>query len=54
LHLRLDRRAVLWEARGQADAILGGRLAGTFDNDPDLSPVARKVKRYQSYSIKSQ
>jgi hypothetical protein len=42
------------EARDQADAIFGGLLAGKFDNDPDLSPVARKVKGYQSYSIKSQ
>jgi hypothetical protein len=45
---------ILREARAQADAILSGLLSGKFDNDPDLSPVARKVKGYQSYSIKSQ
>jgi hypothetical protein len=44
----------LREARDQADAILGGLLAGKLDNDPDLSPVARKLKGYQSYAIKSQ
>ena len=45
---------VLREARDQADAILGGLLAGKFDNDPDLAPVARKVKGYQSSAIKTQ
>jgi hypothetical protein len=41
-------------AREQADATLGGLLAGKFDNDADLSPVARKLKGYQSASVKSQ
>jgi hypothetical protein len=45
---------VLREARAQADAILGGLLAGTFDDDPDLGPVARKLKGYRFHSIKSQ
>ncbi len=45
---------VLREAREQADATLGGLLAGKYDNDPNLAPVARKVKGYQSCSIKSQ
>jgi hypothetical protein len=44
----------LREARDQADAILGDLLAGKLDNDSGLSPVARKVKGYQSCSIKSQ
>ncbi len=45
---------VLREAREQADEILGSLLAGKFDNDPDLWPVARKVKGYRSCTIKSQ
>jgi hypothetical protein len=45
---------VLREAREQADAILSGLLAGKFDNDPELSLVARKVKGFQSSSIKFQ
>jgi hypothetical protein len=44
----------LREARDQAEAILGDLLVGKFDNDPDLWPVARKVKGYQSCAIKSQ
>ena len=45
---------VLREAREQADAILDGLLAGKFEQDQDLWPVARKLKGYQSWSIKSQ
>jgi hypothetical protein len=45
---------VLREGREQADAILDGLLAGKLDQDQDLSPVARKVKGYQSWSITSQ
>jgi hypothetical protein len=45
---------VLRQAREQADSILGGLLAGKFDQDPDLWPVARKVKGFQSWAIKSQ
>jgi hypothetical protein len=46
----------LREAREQADATLGGLLAGKFDKDTDsgLSAVAQKVKGYQSYAVKSQ
>jgi hypothetical protein len=44
----------LREAREQADAILAGLLGGKLDNDPDLSPVARKLKGYQSCAIKAQ
>jgi hypothetical protein len=44
----------LREARDQADAMLAGLLAGRFSDDPNLSPVARRVKGYQSYSIQSQ
>jgi hypothetical protein len=46
--------SALREARDQADAVLGGLLAGKFDDDPDLWPVARKLKGYQSCAIKSQ
>ena len=45
---------VLRESREKADAILDGLLAGKFDQDADLSPVARKRKGYQSWSITSQ
>ena len=45
---------VLRQAREQADSILDGLLAGKFDQDPDLAPVARKLKRFQSWAIKSQ
>jgi hypothetical protein len=45
---------VLREGREQADAILNGLLAGRFDQDQDLSPVARKLNGYQFWSIKSQ
>ena len=44
----------LRQAREQADATLGGLLAGRLDADPNLSPVAQKLKGYQSYAIKSQ
>jgi hypothetical protein len=46
--------AALREARKQADAILTDLLAGKLDNDPALSPVARKLKGYDVYSIESQ
>jgi hypothetical protein len=42
---------ILREARERADAILGDLLAGRFDDDPDLWPVARKVKGYRSCAI---
>jgi hypothetical protein len=45
---------VLREAREQADAILDGLLAGKFDQDQELWPVARKLKGFQSASIKSE
>jgi hypothetical protein len=45
---------VLRRAREQADATLGGLLAGTLDADPDLAPAAKKLKGYQSYAVKSQ
>ena len=45
---------VLRQAREQADAIFDGLLAGKFDGDPDLWPVAKKLKGYQTYSVKSQ
>jgi hypothetical protein len=45
---------VLRQARQQADATFEGLLAGKFDGDPNLGPVAKKVKGYQSYSVKSQ
>jgi hypothetical protein len=40
--------------RGQADTILEGLLAGKFDQDPDLWPVARKLKGYSAFAVKSQ
>jgi hypothetical protein len=45
---------VLRQARAQADSILDGLLAGQFDQDPDLGPVAKKLKGFQSWAIKSQ
>jgi hypothetical protein len=45
---------VLRQAREEADSILDGLLAGKFDQDQDLWPVARKVKGFQSWAIKSQ
>jgi hypothetical protein len=45
---------VLREARAQVETILSGLLAGQFDKDPDLWPVASKLKNFQAYSIKSQ
>lgn len=45
---------VLRDARAQADSTLDGLLAGQFDADADLGPVARKVKGYQSYSVTGQ
>jgi hypothetical protein len=45
---------VLRESREQANAILDGLLAGKFDQDPDLSPVARKLKGFGSSLITSQ
>ena len=44
----------LREAREQADEVLGRLLAGEFDKDPDLWPVARKLKGFRSCKIKSQ
>ncbi len=34
---------MLREAREQLDVILAGLLAGKFDEDQDMAPVARKV-----------
>ena len=45
---------VLREAREQFDGIMGELLAGKFDADPDLWPVARKLKGFQAWSIQSQ
>jgi hypothetical protein len=44
----------LRQAREQADATLGGLLAGKLEAHPSLSPVAKKLKGYQSYAVKSQ
>jgi hypothetical protein len=44
----------LREARDQADSTLAGLLTGNFGNDPDLAPVAKKMKGYQAASIKAQ
>lgn len=40
--------------RAQFDAIMAGLLAGKFDADPDLSPVARKLKGYRQCRVQSQ
>jgi hypothetical protein len=47
---------VLREARGQADVILAGLLAGQYDDDwaSGLAAVARKLKGYRTYAVKSQ
>jgi hypothetical protein len=45
---------VLREAREQVEAVLADLLAGKLDQDESLVPVARKLKGYQSWSIKSQ
>jgi hypothetical protein len=45
---------VLREARDQADEILAGLIAGKFDLDQELGLLPKKVKGYQSFSIKSQ
>jgi hypothetical protein len=45
---------VLREARDRAEAILQGLLAGKYENDPDLFPLAKKIKGYQSWTIQSQ
>jgi hypothetical protein len=45
---------VLREAREQVDALLTDLLAGKFDQDEFLGRVAKKLKGYQSWSIKSQ
>jgi len=45
---------VLREARDQVDAVLKDLLAGKLDQDENFAPVARKLKGYQSWSIKSQ
>jgi hypothetical protein len=45
---------VLREAREQLDMVLTDLLTGKFDQDESFAPVARKLKGYQSWSIKSQ
>src|SRR5262245_31293680 len=45
---------VLREAREQLDALLTDLLAGKLDQDEFLGRVAKKLKGYQSWSIKSQ
>jgi hypothetical protein len=45
---------VLREARAQVDEVLADLLAGKLDQDEKVAPVARKLKGYQSWSIKSQ
>jgi hypothetical protein len=42
------------EARSDTDAVLNDLLAGKLDNDPDMAPVARKLKGFQSWSIERQ
>ena len=42
------------EALPDTEAILKDLLAGTYDDDPTLSPVARKVKGFQSWSFETQ
>lgn len=45
---------LLREARDQVDAVLTDLLSGKLDQDEQFAPVARKLKGYQSWSIKSQ
>ncbi len=42
------------EARPETEAVLKELLAGKYDNDPNLFPIARKVKGFQSWSIETQ
>jgi hypothetical protein len=42
------------EARSDAEAVLNDLLAGKLDNDPNLAPVAGKLKGFRSWSIQSQ
>jgi hypothetical protein len=44
----------LREARDQADALMARLLAGQLDNDPDVAPLARKLKGYHACAIKGQ
>src|SRR4051812_29123055 len=41
------------EALPDTEAILQDLLAGIYDDDPTLSPVARKVKGFQSWSFET-
>src|SRR5262249_45591160 len=45
---------VLREARASADATLSGLLAGQFDDDDALRPVARKLNGFTSATITEQ
>ena len=42
------------EALPDTEAVLTDLLAGKYDDDPDLAPVARKVKGYRSWTIDRQ
>lgn len=42
------------DARSDAEAVLNDLLAGKSDDDPNLAPLARKIKGFQSYAIETQ
>src|SRR5262249_4649459 len=44
----------LRQAREQFDGIMGGLLAGRYDADPELGPLARKLKGFGEWSVQSQ
>jgi hypothetical protein len=46
--------AELAAAQASATSILDGLLAGQYDTDAGLSPVARKVKGFTSWSVTAQ
>jgi hypothetical protein len=45
---------VVKEARSDTEAVLNDLLAGKLDNDPNLAPLARKLKGYRVWSIDRQ
>src|SRR5579872_1069913 len=42
------------EARPDTEAVLKDLLAGEYDDDPTLSPVARKIKGFQSWAFETE
>ncbi len=44
---------LVMEALPDTEAILKDLLAGVYDDDPSLSPVARKVKGFQSWAFET-